>query len=337
MVHRSLVGEFRIGHTSPWYDVHLVDSRGVDEVYQYILARDFIQSLLNRYLLRHFGFFFDSFSMKKLGNGCVFFIINIYRSRVNFSLRKFIYGLQKFYRRRRFTLKPKYVGLVRLKNIFIKTNSLVDICVVFLRWIFRGKLLGLVVGSWDSFFFLINLIFSWINSGLEKLRVLKNRIKVSCFLYRISKLVSTINLSLNKLLGMSFSKTQIRFVRERDVSSVSLAHYMGYRLSEGYPIHIVFGFVVKQLRRKYKRLKYNDLFGLEKLNCLGFAFKLSGRLSRRLRAKVMRRHAGKLFVSNFGWLPRYEGVQVKTKYGTCGLRVWLLYKSPYRSGLVGIV
>lgn len=334
MVHRSIIGEFKLGHKRPWNSVHLVNNNNSDDTYQYFLSKDYLENVFKQYFLRSQGFFFDSLSLKTDNAGAVV-VVYLYKSRLNFKMKRFIFSTKKFYRRRRFIPKAKFRGTIRRKNIFMKFLRQVERFVFFMRWLIRGKMLGLVFRevTWRGTLVIINLMFFWINAGLDRIKILKNKSKLLWVYESLQEFISLVGSSLKRLLRASSVKIYFRFIRERNVGSPVLARYMAHRLSGGYPIHIVFGFVLKQLKRKYKRLKYNDLFGTEKANCLGYHFKLSGRLSRRLRAKTMNRRAGKLYVSNHSWVPNYESVQVKTKYGTCGLRVWMLYRFSSKGGV----
>ncbi len=333
MVHRSVIGEFKLGHKRPWSSVHLVNSSSSNDSFQYFLSKDYLENVFKKYFLRKQGYFFDSLGLKTDGTGAVV-VVYLYKSRLNFKMKRFTFGTKKFYRRRRFIPKAKFRGTIRRKNIFMKFLWQVERFISFMRWLIRGKMLGLVLreATWGDILIIVNLMFFWINAGLDRIKILKNKSKLFWVYRSLQKFILLISFSLKRLLRVGSVKIYFRFIRERNVGSSVLARYMAHRLSGGYPIHIVFGFVLKQLRRKYKRLKYNDLFGTERANCLGYHFRLSGRLSRRLRAKTMNRRAGKLYVSNHSWVPNYESVQVKTKYGTCGLRVWMLYRFSSKRG-----
>lgn len=325
MVHRSVLGEFKVGHLRPWQHVHLIESGRSNNLYSYYATKELIENLFRHSFFRQNGLFLDAVKLK-YDQDVAMLKVKIYWSRVNFWFKKVVRLTRRFYRK----VFVRQGQLHSVIGFFWHLKQVLNV----LKWFVRGKLLGFKYrqSTWNFLFGCINLLSLWLGEKTDFVKFLRHTLWMNLMARQTNNLLGVINHNIKKMLKVKACRTYLRFILERDLSAPSMARYMGFRLSEGYPIHIVFGFVLRQLKRKSKKQKFVLFFGSEKPNCLGYYFKISGRISRRLRARTTKRRAGKLLFSDHGWIPSYESVQVKTKYGTCGLRVWFLYRFGLQRG-----
>jgi len=320
MAHRSVTGEFRLGHRKPWSSVTSVGQTVGDSAYEYFVVRSYLTNVLKRQLFLDSGVFLSDVSLKGDADGIVL-NFEIYWSRLNLLMRKYLVPAESLYRKK----IRKDVAIGFWKRFLLVMGSVRSV----IQWILRGWVLGVTRFCYNNHVSQVSVwvlrLFAYLDGTLEEMRMVRHSdIRKEVWGY-LSGFFSPIIHSVRRLVDRR-ARLQFRFVRENSVGASAVGRYMGWRLSLGYPIQVVFGFLIKRLRKRYKKLKFSLIFGMVYPNCLGYHFQLSGRVSRKLRARTMKRRAGKLHVSDHGWLPSYESVQVKTKYGTSGLRVWLLYK-----------
>lgn len=161
------------------------------------------------------------------------------------------------------------------------------------------------------------------NIGLSKYYKTKTR---DIYIYLIRILISNLywymlNNSLNYYLSkLSKHNNQYFFnVYSLDFLNITtdiISTYISLKLQQKYSLNWILRPILKDLTNKIKSKVF-----------LGYKIVCSGRFSRKQLATYMWMKQGSVKLNKFSNLIKYSQTAVKTKYGICGIKVWLNYGS----------
>nr|UVF63039.1 ribosomal protein S3 [Synarthrophyton patena] len=112
-------------------------------------------------------------------------------------------------------------------------------------------------------------------------------------------------------------------------SSFLLVNYTIFLILQGAPIKVLFQNIYKILKDQSSNFKLiYTVYGIKKIQLRGFKIKLSGcfEMSRSQMSKTVKCNFGSLPLTKLNGYIEYSHNTLYTKFGSCGLKIWLFYE-----------
>ena len=223
-----------------------------------------------------------------------------------------------------------------------KINSISNRLGLVKTWNFESSKYGQNFKNYTKTLLPNNYIFNYINSFCIKQDLLIENINIfqhtsetsiKIFIYSLNKFVETnimVPKTFNIISNWTSSRVKLSFYQIYYVSNSSLllSNYLIYLITQkSYSPKKVLLLLSKIYKDQKNKIKYTTL-GIKLLELKGLKIEISGcfESSRSQMAKTIKCNFGRIPLTKLNGYVDYSKTTFFTKFGSCGLKIWLFYK-----------